>query len=124
MAKLQEGSRFDIQLVQGATFSERFNWKDSAQASISLAGYTARMHIRTEPSASASLIDLTTENERITLNSPNVGDISLTISSTDTAALTFNTGVYDLELVHVDGGATIVDNILWGNVSLRKNVTR
>lgn len=123
-SKIQEGSRLDLQIVQGATFEERFNWQDSRGTPVDLAGKTARLQIKYEESSDSTFIELTTENSRIFLNSPNPGDILLTISSVDTSALAFNTAVYDLEIVSVNGGETTVDNILWGSVSLRRNVTR
>lgn len=121
---LASGSKFDLVMVQGATFEKSFEYKDSAKVSINLTGYTARLQVRSDTDSSTTLIELTTENGRITLNDPTTGVISLYISAVDTAALTFNTGVYDLELQHVASGRTIVENIVYGNVSLRKNVTR
>ncbi len=120
---LASGSKHDITIVQGATFSKKIQWKDANKTAIDMTGYTARMQIRAESDSAASLFELTTENGRILLNSPTTGDITLKVSATDTAAITFNTGVYDLELVHTDG-VQIVDNILYGYVSVRKNVTR
>lgn len=119
--RIQEGARLDLQIVQGATFSERFNWQDSKGTPIPLTGKTAKLQIKFEEDCEDSFIELTTENNRIFLDDPNPGDILLTISSTDTAGLSFNTAVYDLEIVDPSG---VVDNILWGNVSLRRNVTR
>jgi hypothetical protein len=121
---LASGSKFDLVMVQGATFEKSFEYKDSSKTSINLTGYTARLQVRSDTDSSTTLIDLTTENNRITLNDPTTGVIQLYISAADTAALTFNTGVYDLELQHVASGRTIVENIVYGNVSLRKNVTR
>ena len=121
---LASGSRFDLVMVQGATFEKACEYKDSTKTSIDLAGYTARLQVRSDTDASTTLIELTTENGRITLNDPTTGVIQLYISAADTAALTFNTGVYDLEIQHVASGRTIVENIVYGNVSLRKNVTR
>jgi hypothetical protein len=121
---LASGSRFDLVMVQGATFEKAFEYKDSTKTSINLTGYTARLQVRSDTDASTTLIELTTENNRITLNDPTTGVIQLYISAADTAALTFNTGVYDLELQHISSGRTIVENIVYGNVSLRKNVTR
>lgn len=121
---LAAGSKYDLVMVQGATFEKTFEWKDSTKTAINLTGYTARLQIRSDTDSSTTLIELTTENGRITLNDPTSGSIKLYISAADTAALTFNTGVYDLELQHIASGRTIVDNIVYGSVSLRKNVTR
>jgi hypothetical protein len=50
-----------------------------------------------------------------------VKTILLTISATDTAALTFLAGVYDLELV---SGSGVVTQILKGNITVDTEVTR
>lgn len=121
---LAAGSKYDLVMVQGATFEKAFEWKDATKVAINLTGYTARLQIRSDTDSSTTLLELTTENGRITLNDPTAGVIQLYVSAADTAALTFNTGVYDLELQHISSGRTIVENIVYGNVSLRKNVTR
>lgn len=121
---LAAGSKYDLVMVQGATFEKAFEWKDASKIAINLTGYTARLQIRSDTDSSTTLLELTTENGRITLNDPTTGVIQLYVSAADTAALTFNTGVYDLELQHTASGRTIVDNIVYGSVSLRKNVTR
>jgi len=87
---------------------------------VDLDGYTARMHIRQSLTATTTLLELTTENARIALD--NVAKtITLTISATDTAALSFTSGVYSLELV---SGSGEVAEILTGSVTLVKEVTR
>ena len=75
------------------------------------------------------LLELTVENGRITIT--NAGMLLvLSISAADTAVMTFNEGVYELELVKsVDLTATppvpveIVDKILFGSVSVVGEIT-
>ena len=123
MANMVSGSKYDITLVQGATFSLKFNYQDSSKVPINLAGYTARLQVRLEHDSVTPSLELTTENGGITLNSPSTGDIVLYLSNTSTSAITFTTGVYDLELSHTTT-EEVVDNILYGNVNVRRNVTR
>lgn len=89
-------------------------------APVDLTGYTARMHIRKSVSSAEILHLLTTENGKIQLT-PAEGRIVLSVTATDTAALTFTSAVYDLELVSPSGYVT---RLLQGNVSLIKEVTR
>lgn len=84
-----------------------------------LSGYTARMQIRARVDSTDTLKDLTTENGGILINNTDK-TITINISATDTAAFTWTTGVYSLELVT---GST-VSTLLVGNVYLRKEVTR
>jgi hypothetical protein len=87
---------------------------------VDLTGYTARMQVRASAAATAVLLDLTTENGGITLGGTD-GTITCTSSATQTAALTFGTGVYDLELVD---GSGVVTRLAEGSVCVSREVTR
>jgi hypothetical protein len=78
------------------------------------------MHVRTTAATTTTLIELTTTNSRITLGGT-AGTVTLTISATDTAALTPGKYVYDLELV---SGGGIVSRIIEGNFVVKAEVTR
>ena len=110
---------YDITIEQGATFSQVITYKESGVA-INLTGYTARMQVRSTLESATSVVELTTANSRIALGGV-AGTISLTISATDTAALTAGRGVYDLELV---SGSGIVTRLLQGVCTISRNVTR
>ncbi len=113
------GTSYDLCIQQGATFRRVITWKQDG-ALVNLTGYTARMQIRATAEAATALIELTTENGRIALGGA-AGTITLTISATDTAALTAGRAVYDLELVAANG---IVTNLLGGVVTIPRNITR
>lgn len=87
---------------------------------IDLSGYTARMHIRAAQAATATLLELTTENSRIALDNT-LKTITLTLTATVTAAIDWTAGVYDLELVSAGG---VVTRLLEGAVSVSEEVTR
>lgn len=86
---------------------------------VDMTGFTARMQIRQKLEDTNVIKELTTENGGITINNTN-RTLTLTISATDTAAFTFQTAVYSLELV---SGATVIP-FTGGTVSLVKEVTR
>ena len=90
-------------------------------APIDLTGYTARMQIRAKLEDAVALFELTTEdlNNGIVINNTNK-TISLNISATNTAAFTWLTGVYSLELI----SGTTVSTLITGNVTVKKEVTR
>ena len=121
---IASGSRHDLVIVQGATFVKKFLYQDNTKSPISLTGYGARMLIKEDPSATAALLTLTTDNGRITLNTPTSGSINIKITAEDTDELTFYTGVYDLELYYMDGQEEVVDNIIYGNVSVRRSISK
>lgn len=110
---------YDLCLQQGATFRRVIRWKADG-ALVDLTGYTARMQIRATAEAATTLLDLTTENNRIALGGA-AGTITLSISATDTAALPAGRAVYDLELVAPDGTVT---NLLGGVATIPRNITR
>ena len=109
---------YDITCEQGATFSRTLTVKDSSGAVRDLSTYTARMQVRRTQSSSSTLIELTTENGRISLNSS--GQVALSISATDTASLS-DRGIYDLELISSGGD---VERLVEGNFTLALEVTR
>jgi tRNA threonylcarbamoyladenosine modification (KEOPS) complex Pcc1 subunit len=109
----------DLCIPQGATFSRVIRWKADG-ALVNLTGYSARAQIRPSASSATTTLSLTTENSRIALGGT-AGTITLSISATDSAALTAGRYVYDLELVSAGG---IVTRLLQGIVTVSANVTR
>jgi len=107
-------------IEQGATFQQTLTLKDSSDAVINLTGYTAEMDLRKNQDDSNEVITLTTANSRITMGGV-AGTIILTISATDSAALSVGDGVYDLEITDSNGK---VDRIMEGTYSIRGNVSR
>ena len=110
---------YDILIEQGATYSQVITYKEAGVA-INLTGYTARLQVRSTLESASTVVELTTANGRIALGGA-AGTITLTISATDTAALTAGRGVYDLELV---SGSGIVTRLLQGVATISRNVTR
>lgn len=114
-------AQYDLVIEQGATWSQSVQWKTGSPATaVNLSGYTARMQLRSSVSTSAAALSLTTENGRIALTA-NTGTITLSVSATDTAALTAGRYVYDLELVSGGGQVT---RVMEGVVTVSAEVTR
>lgn len=110
-----------LTMYQGATFKRVIRLADSTPEPIDLTGATVRMHVRATISDTATLIELTEANGRATVTDAENGEVTLLISATDTAALSFGKAVYDLEIEYSDG---TVDRVLAGTVTLSKEVTR
>lgn len=113
-------AKLNLLIEQGADFSQRFIWKDSDQNPIDLTGYTARMQIREKIESDTVLLELTTENGRITLNQE-PGTIDLKINSLDSESLPEGKSAYDLELV---SSTNFVTRLLKGGVDIDPEVTR
>lgn len=84
-----------------------------------LSGLTARMQIRAKLTDTTALDELTTENGGIDINN-STKTITLNISAADTAAYTFSSAVYSIELV---SGSTVTP-FAQGTLTLAKEVTR
>ena len=87
---------------------------------LDLTGYEARMQIRASRNAAAVLLELNTDNGGIVITAA-TGTIERRIAATDTADLSFLTGVYDLELTRPDG---FVVRLAQGAVNVVPEVTR
>jgi tRNA A37 threonylcarbamoyltransferase TsaD len=111
----------DICIFQGATFNQTLFYETGEpSAPVNLAGYTAKMHIRSKPESKALILELSTDNGRIVLNET-TGSIRLFISASDSALLSVcDKAVYDLELTT----GAITTRILQGNVIISPEVTR
>ena len=110
-----------LSIEQGATFRWNAVLKSGSPAlPVNLTGYTARMQIRSEITSTIVLVSLTTANGGITLGGV-LGTVSLYITDSATAAITWTNGVYDLELVAPGGDVT---RLLTGSVSVSPEVTR
>ena len=112
---------YNITCNQGATFSRTITWRDAAKKAINITGYQARMQVRSTVDSATVVTELTTTNGRITISGPTLGQLTLTISATDTAAITAGLYVYDLELVSPAGD---VNRIIEGNFVVKAEVTR
>jgi hypothetical protein len=110
----------NLVIEQGATYEQGLVYNDSAGEPVDLTDHTARMHIREAYDSEDALIELTTENGRITLGGT-AGTIVLYISDEDTEALDFSSARYDLELVQPDGR---VKRLLRGKVKLMLEATK
>jgi len=114
-------AQYDLLVEQGASYSQAVQWKTgSPAAAVNLSGYTARLQLRSSVTASTAALSLTTENGRISITA-NTGTVTLSISATDTAALTAGRYVYDLELVSSGGQVT---RLMEGVVTVSAEVTR
>ena len=122
-------AKHNLTIEQGTTFRHGFQQLDGPVSKdpkaplpppVNLSGYTARMQLRTSIDAPDVLLELTTENTRITIDALQ-GLITLAIAAPDTAAMTFTSAVYDLDIISPSGQ---VSRIVQGSVSLSRSVTR
>lgn len=122
--------KYSFSIEQGATTSFQVVYKDANSNPVDLTGYQARMQIR-ETITSSTVVcrlssSLDTDGTGLNLSGsagnlpPASGSIGVYISAASSSGFTFDTAVYDLELV--TGGT--VTRLLQGTIKLDKEVTR
>jgi hypothetical protein len=117
----------NLDVFQGAYWSQRIEWQDALAAPVDLTGYTARMQVRKTFDSDDVIVELTTTNGRITLGDPlpTDGVILLEIEATATddlpATLSDRKWRYDLELVPAGGQ---VRRLMQGKFIVSLEVTR
>lgn len=119
-----EPADHDLEVFQGAYWSQSILWKDGAGVEIPLAGYTARMQVRKTVEDDDVVIELTTTNSRITLG-PGDGEILLEIEAAASASLPASAfdrrWHYDLEMIPAGGQ---VRRLMMGKFIVSLEVTR
>jgi hypothetical protein len=111
---------YNITIYQGATFSAKFfiASKNTPDQPRDLTGYSVRMQVRKNEKATAYIVELSTENDRVLISEDN--KVTLALSAIETAALPVGKFLYDLELIN---GSTVTKP-LRGSVSVIAEVTR
>lgn len=117
--------KYDIKIFRGATWSISVDAKSAVGTNLDFSVYD-EIQLQVSKSwnrnaSSTSLLTLTLANGRIALVNTNQ-TIQLTLTAAETAALQFNEGVYELELIKdatVDPvAAKVVDRMLYGSVAI------
>ena len=122
--------KYSFSIEQGATTSFQVVYKDANGTPVNLSGYHARMQIR-ETIGSSTIIgrlssSLDADGTGLNLSGSagtlplSSGSIGVYISAASSSGFTFDTAVYDLELVT----GIAVTRLLQGTIKLDKEVTR
>jgi len=115
--------KYNFIIEQGTTFTLELQYKDSNSVPVDLTGYTGRMQIRPTIGSPTSYLTLSSsiqpDGTGITFPTPVSGTINLYISAISSSQLTFDQGVYDLEIAT----GNTVTRLIQGNVQLSKEVT-
>lgn len=110
--------KYDIVIEQGADFLLTLTWRDQNYNPINLTAYTARMKVKETKDSTTTLISLTSSSGIILGGA--LGTIAIAITAANTATYTFETAVYDLELID---GSGVVTRLLEGSCTLSREVT-
>jgi hypothetical protein len=86
--------KYNIVAEQGATFNLNFTVQTDG-VPWDFTGYTAAMQVRRSTSSATTLLNLSSTNGDITMNSS--GEVSVTVSATEMTSLPSGRWVYDIE---------------------------
>lgn len=128
--------KYNFTIEQGATTNFEIQYKDSNNQAVDLTQYTGRLQIRPNfadnTTSSYLILSSSLNSDGTGLNfsgssgtkSPTEGSIGVYIAACTSSALTFNQGLYDLELYSGSGECAFTIRLLQGTVKVSKEVTR
>lgn len=111
---------YNITCEQGSTLTRTFRVQNPNASVYDLTGYQARMQIRRDVDSTTVLFTATSSPAAGIIISNTFGEISLTMTATQTAAIQ-RSGYYDLEIYNAAG---VVYKVVKGKFNLSKEVTR
>ena len=111
--------QYNISAEQGSDLSFVLTYRDAAGALVNLAGYTARMQVRKNASASAAYLSLA-DNNGITLGGA-LGTITVLVDSASLQAVPAGDYVYDLIL---NSNTGLEQKLITGTFGVAGAITR
>ena len=90
-------TRYDIEVQQGANFVLNVQARNSDNSVLPLVGYSGKLQVRETVDSLTVLMEANTTDGTISINGP-AGIVSILVPATTTETMTWNTGVYDLEV--------------------------
>jgi hypothetical protein len=109
---------YNMKARQGSTFTETLTI-NIGNVPLNITGYSARMMVRAQPSSSTIILDLSSNNGKITITGV-TGVITINITSSEMDTIPARSYRYDLELVNGD----VVIPLLEGAFIVTPQVTR
>lgn len=120
--------QLDLEIVQGAAFSQTFTWVGYNGVPIDLTNYAACLEVRkfkelnTTPLLTFKTGSGSTSGCSITLGG-SAGTITIAATPAATALIDWQSAVYDL-VMHSDGTTLTGERILEGAITINESVTR
>jgi hypothetical protein len=112
---------YNMIIEQGATYTLDITQTEEDGTPVDITGAVVRLGIKDQTTDTVFIKYLDSALVGgITITDAPAGKFSILISAVDTAAMTFNRGVYDLEILYTNG---YVSKLLKGRVLVSKEVT-
>ena len=110
--------RFKFVITQGDTFHTSPAWKIN-NSYVNVTGYSAKMDVKIAPTSTSTIIELSSDNGRITVGGID-GKFTLDLSPAETGALPAGNYIYDLDVTSPGG---VVTTLLTGGFTVVTQVT-
>lgn len=107
---------FNIDIIQGQTFTMSLTLRDINGVPINLGGYAISGYLKTRYSDTTKLADL-----NVTVADAVNGIVNLYVSATGTMALPINIALYDIEMLNSGDGS--VTKVLAGGAAVYPEIT-
>jgi len=118
----RSGAKHNFTIEKGVTFQQTITITATGTTTpLDLTGYTGEMDVRVSPYSESESFTFTTDNGRMSITGAS-GVVGLTMSATDTAALTALPGTYNLLLTDTSTGTVIQP--LYGDIEVVQTTTR
>lgn len=111
---------YNFTIEQGIPYSCTFLVKNTNGSNKDLTGYTARMQIRSYASSTVVVVEATTANSKLVINT-GASTCSIALTEADTAGLSLLEYVYDIELV---SSTNIPLRLVQGKITNSREVTK
>lgn len=118
--------RYSFVIEQGSTLNFSIVYNDSNGAPVDLSQYNAKMQIRQTYSSPPLLTlssSLNADGTGLNMTNAASGAIGIYIASCTSSMFTFDTAMYDLDIISGSGNCPLVNRILEGKVKLSREIT-
>lgn len=118
----EDSKKYDFDMEQGSDFSKKltFYTDDTKTTPIDLSSDTFKMEMRETVDCDDVLLEISNDEGTVDMTDAATGIIILTATAAVTEALDFDKAVYDLERTN----GTLISKVMFGTVTLKKEVTR
>lgn len=115
--------KLDLNIYKGSTYRKGFQWKvKSTNLPMDLTGCSIKMQIKTCPSDTSAILELSTTNGAISIADPATeGKWQIEILPEQTAGFDFSIAVYDMDVTFPSGD---VFTLVCGKVIVKSEVTK
>lgn len=113
----------NLRIDQGSEYRHTFHYREpDGVTPISLAGFSARAHVRLSPWSDTTIYEATTDTSGLEITNAGQGTLVLTVPGTVSAAWINDQSIYDIEIVSTSDDKPY--RIVQGKIFMNSEATR